>query len=464
MAGSTDEGAVAGEVSQGARYGSLALLTLLVTVSILDRQIISLMIEPMKRDLGVSDFEISLLQGMAFGLLFAFLAMPMGFLVDRFSRRKIIFFGVTCWSIFAISCGLARNYGQLLLCRMGLGIGEATLSPASFSLLASLFQRQHLGLALSIFSTGSAIGAALSFSVGGILVEMLEKTDGLVLPIFGALKSWQAAFVLTGLPGLILAGFVFLVKEPARPRTPASAEAAASKASGFARLMRRHWRYYVCHFLGFGLIFMLAYGLVAWFPVYLIRVHQAPVSLVGLIMASSTIVTTAGFVFSGWLSDRLYRGGMADAHLRYFAVTSLLCAVVGGLFFGAKGTMVFAVCVYLVITFMQALAGVAAGHLQIATPAKFRGRISGIYLLVTNLMGITMGPSLVAFCTDYIFGDPLLVGRSLALTFGVIAPLASVLLWLGFRPARTAVADAIAHDGEAAAAPAGAGAPATEPA
>ena len=452
-----------GEVSPAARYGSLALLTLLVTVSILDRQIISLMVEPMKRDLGVSDFEISLLQGMAFGLLFAFLAMPMGFLVDRYSRRKIIFVGVTCWSVFAIACGLARNYGQLLLCRMGLGIGEATLGPASYSLIASLFKRHHLGLAISIYSTGSAIGAALSFSVGGILVDMLEKTDGLVLPVLGALKSWQAAFVLTGLPGLLLAGFVFLVKE--RPRAPAAAESAAAAPAGVARLLRNHWRYYVCHFVGFGLIFMLAYGLVAWFPVYLIRVHHAPVSVVGLIMAASTIVTTAGFVFSGWLSDRLYRGGMADAHLRYFAVASVLCAIVGGLCFGAQGTMVFAICVYLVITFLQALAGTAAGHLQIATPARFRGRISGIYLLVINLMGITLGPSLVAFFTDYIFGDPLLVGRSLALAYGAISPVAAALLWLGLRPARIAVAHAIASDGEGTAdAPLAAASSAIEPA
>jgi hypothetical protein len=141
---------------------------------------------------------------------------------------------------------------------------------------------------------------------------------------------------------------------------------------------------------------------------------------------------------------------MTDAHMRYFAVASLLCAIVGGLFFGAKGTMVFAVCVYLVITFLQALAGVAAGSLQIATPAKFRGRVSGIYLLVTSLMGITLGPSLVAFCTDYVFGDPLLVGRSLALVYAVIAPVAAAILWLGLRPARIAIAYAIASDGEGA--------------
>jgi MFS family permease len=174
-----------------------------------------------------------------------------------------------------------------------------------------------------------------------------------------------------------------------------------------------------------------------------------PVSLVGAIMAASTIVTAAGFLFSGWLSDRLYRRGMADAHLRYFAVTSVLCAIIGGLGFGARGTMLFAVCVYLVITFIQALGGVAGGYLQIATPARFRGRISGIYLLVINLMGITMGPSLIAFLTDYVFGNPLLVGRSLALAYGLISPVAAALLWLGFRPARIAVADAIAMDREA---------------
>jgi hypothetical protein len=121
-------------------------------------------------------------------------------------------------------------------------------------------------------------------------------------------------------------------------------------------------------------------------------------------------------------------------------------AIVGGLFFGATGTMTFAICVYLVVAFLQALAGTAAGHLQIATPARFRGRISGIYLLVINLMGITMGPSLVAFFTDYVFGNPLMVGRSLALAFALFGPAAALLLWLGLRPARIAVADAIASD------------------
>ncbi|WP_409456278.1 MFS transporter [Sphingomonas sp. J315] len=182
-------------VSPRIAWFSVTILLLVAIMSYLDRQIISLMVEPIKASLGVSDFEIGLLQGVAFGLFYAVFGLPIGWLVDRYSRRKIIYFGMTLWSLAAGACGLASTYTHLLLARFGVGVGEASLSPAAYSMIADLFPPRRLALALGVFATGSSIGGALAYMAGG-RADREVRGDG----CHGIARCRRAGAVAAGLP------------------------------------------------------------------------------------------------------------------------------------------------------------------------------------------------------------------------------------------------------------------------
>jgi MFS family permease len=186
------------------RYAWYVACVLMVcnTFSFIDRQVLGLLVTPIKQDLGISDTRIGLLQGLAFGLYYTLLGIPMGRLVDSGSRRTLVAAGVFLWSLMTAACAGARSFGALFLARMGVGIGEATLSPAAFSLLADYFPKGRLATALSIFSMGIFFGSGLALLLGGLIV--------------GALGSWRLTFLLVGLPGLLVALLALTIREPAR--------------------------------------------------------------------------------------------------------------------------------------------------------------------------------------------------------------------------------------------------------
>lgn len=190
---------------------TLAILVLLSALSLLDRQILNLMVEPIKRDLALTDFQMGLIQGLAFALFYALAALPLGWAVDRWSRRWVIWSGVTLWSLAASCCGLAQSFGQLLLARLGVGAGEAALNPAAYSLLSDLYPPQKLTSAMSVLMIGSTLGGGLSIAVGGAVIGMAEAGGIFRLPLLGELRPWQFVFIVTGLPGLLAALLAFVI-------------------------------------------------------------------------------------------------------------------------------------------------------------------------------------------------------------------------------------------------------------
>jgi MFS family permease len=416
---------------------SVAILLVVAVMSYLDRQIIALMVEPIRLSLGVTDFQIGLLQGVAFGLFYAAFGLPIGWLVDRYSRRKIIYFGMTLWSLAAGACGLASTYWQLLLARFGVGIGEASLSPAAYSMIADLFPPRRLALALGVFATGSSIGGALAYMAGGALIQYFEDMGATTLPLVGVLQPWQMVFLVTGLPGVFIALLMFLVPEPVRKHRAAQKE---GLDQGVVRFLRTHKRYFICHFFGFGLIAIMAYGAAAWVPAMLMRRYGLSVSEVGIWLGSAAILSgIPGFIFGGWFVDRWYAKGTKDAHLRYFIYANLIGAAAAVVAFQLTDTLWIFLLGYVVLHFLQPFTGPAVAHLQMVTPNEYRGRVSALFVLVFNLMGMCLGPPSVAFLTTYVFKDPMMVNTSLTVMYVSVALLATLLFWLGLAPARRAV-------------------------
>jgi len=432
--------AQASAASPGMAWFSVAILLVVAISSYLDRQIIALMVEPIRAALGVTDFQIGLLQGVAFGLFYAAFGLPIGWLVDRYSRRRIIYFGMTLWSLAAAACGLASTYWQLLLARFGVGVGEASLSPAAYSMIADLFPPRRLALALGVFAAGSSIGGAIAYMAGGVLIAYLEAMGAMVLPLVGTVQPWQMVFLITGLPGILLATLMFLVPEPRRTRSKARSE---DTDDGFLRFLYANRHYFLCHFLGFGLVAVLAYGTAAWAPAMLMRRYGMDVAHVGMLMGTIGMATgIPGFLFGGWFVDRWYANGCRDAHLRYFVYACLIGAGAAVVAFGVADSLWLFVPAYALLHFLQPFTGPAVAHLQMATPSEYRGRTSALFVLVFNLMGMCLGPPSVAFMTDFVFGDPAKVNLSLLSIYVAVALVAALLFRLGLAPARRAVADA----------------------
>lgn len=415
----------------------LAVLLILAALSYLDRQIITLLVDPIKADLGVSDTRIGFAQGIGFVLFYAIAGIPLGMMVDRFSRRAIIFCGIVVWCLATAACGLARSYEELLAARFMVGAGDAALMPAAYSLIGDSFARERLATAMATFSLGAIVGGAVSMAIGGGLVGFASELAG-YLPLVGPVAPWQAVFLLVGLGGLPFSLLVMLIREPAR-----SAAAGRARKGQFADLratVRANWRFYILHFAAFSVMAMPAAATAAWAATHLQRHFALPVAMVGLVLAAKNLATgTIGMLGSSMVADRLFRGGRSDAHLRLYLIAFPLAAACGALAF-TTGSLVLCVAAMALLGLVTPFIGVAAAALQIATPSRHRGTISAAFLLVFNLVGFGAGPLVTAQISDRLFAPEGNIGAALALTFAVTGPLVALLFALALGPMRRAVA------------------------
>ena len=416
-----------------AAWMALSILLLLAFVAFLDRQVISLMVGMIKVDLGITDSHIGVLQGAAFGLVYPLFAIPLGYAADRFSRRWVIFLGVLLWSIAAVLSGLAESFSTLLAARIGVGIGEAALGPAAASLLGDLFPRKRLSFVFSIYTCGSLLGSAGALAIGGAIIAWAG--DGMTLPLLGHLEPWQLAFVVTGLPGSVVALLVFLIREPPRPSRPVENGAPWSEVFAFVRL---NWLFLTCYTLGFTCLLMVTWGSLAWMPAIMQRSYGWSVGQVGATLGLFTAVLgLSGQLSNGLLVDKLFSKGFEDAHLRYYALASLVVAACG-----IAAPFASSAWAYLAIMapwkFLMNYGGVSSAALQIVTPSAIRGRMAALCGIVSSVLGGTFGPSVVAFFTDHVFHDDAKLAYSLGATTAIFVPLAAGLFWLGMRPMREA--------------------------
>lgn len=416
----------------------VAVLMIAYVCSFVDRQIIALMVEPIRRDLAISDTQMSLLMGLSFALFYSFLGLPIGRLADRGNRRRIIAVGIAVWSLMTAAGGLARNYWQLFTARVGVGVGEAALSPAAYSMIADLFPRKRLGTAIGVYSLGIYLGAGLAMMLGGWITGRVSADVSWSVPLVGSLRPWQVVFIAIGLPGLLLALWVGTLREPARGAMSGAVSTAAVPVAEVLRYVRRHARAFAGHNLGFGFVAMVNFGWAYWVPTWLQRVHGWTPQHVGLVYGFWTATFgVAGVVVGGWLGDRLASRGHPDAKIRVGLIGICGQVLAGLLFlFAPTASMEWAL---IPSTFFASFGfGAAAAAIQEISPVPMRGQISAIYLFVINLVGQTLGPFFVAGLTDFVFRDDMLVGRSLlVVTLGGLG-LAGLAFGLALAPFRRA--------------------------
>jgi len=412
-----------------ARQAWYATFVLMVayTLSYVDRQILSMLVEPIKRDLQVTDTQIGLLQGFAFAVFYTLVGIPMGRLADRGDRRRIIAWGIFFWSLATALCGVARTYGQLFLARVGVGVGEAALGPAAYSMIADSFPPERRGRALGVYSMGVYLGIGLAAIIGGAVVGALAARPPLQVPLLGELAAWHATFLIVGVPGLLVALWAATLREPPR-RTAADARAEIPLGEALA-FLRAHAGFFAAHFLGFSLLTMAFNAIVFWMAPYLIRVHGLAPGEFGTTLGVVLALGGAAGIFSGGLfADALRRRGIAGAEI-WPGIVSALAVLPLGIATAQAGSGRAALAIFAGFMFFSSFAfAAAAAALQVVTPNRLRGQVSALYLFFVNLGGIGLGSFLTGWVNDSIFADPNRVGDSMAWIVGIGAPVAALLL------------------------------------
>ncbi len=372
--------------SDSARRYTLFILVVAYTSNFVDRSIVSILLEPIKNDLGVSDTALGFLSGFAFAFLYAILGIPVAMWADRSNRRNIIALAITIWSVMTALCGLAQNFWQLALARVGVGIGEAGASPPSHSIIADLYERKKRVSAMAIYSLGIHFGIMLGFFIGGWVVEWW---------------GWRAAFFIVGLPGLVIAALVrFTLREPPRgmadgtPHEPTKLDL----AEGFGQLWRiRSMRHAV---IGGTLVAFIGYGGVAWGPAFLMRTHGMTPGEIGSILAPlGGTMGALGAYLSGKMADRM---GQRDPRWVAWIVTVCkLLALPLVVVFYLTDSLVVALIVYgPMIALSATYQGSTFAMVQTLSPLHMRAQASAIMLFVLNIIGLGAGPWVVGALSD----------------------------------------------------------------
>ncbi len=400
----------------------LIILVLAYILSFLDRNVIALMVDPIKRSLAISDGKIGLLQGLAFAIFFGIAGVPIGFLADRMRRTILIAIGVTLWSVMTVACGLASSFMGLFFARVIVGVGEAVLAPAGYSLLADSFRPKYLVRAISVFSMGGLLGSGLAFLVGGILFQYLESVPPPIT--MGSLEPWQMTFIIVAMPALLLVPCLLAMSEPARRGATTAPPPALLDTVRYIAARRRDFApLYGCA----TLLAVANYSGMAWFPTHIMRTFSMTSLEVGTSLGILQLVCgVVGTLLGAFLTERFQRH-YVNAHLRTVIVASIGAAI--GLAAPLMPTLSSTLAVWAIaLICLSAYFGSIVAALQILTPNERRGANSALMILLQTIGGLGVGTSLVGGLADLAFaGQPRGVGYSVA-CIGIGATLASALV------------------------------------
>ena len=416
----------------------IAILVLFYIVAVLDRHVIAMLVDPIRADFRLSDLKISYLMGTAFALFYAVGGLPMGWLIDRFPRRRVLYAGIALWGLAQASCGLATSFEQLFVARILTGFAEATLMPAAHSMISDAFPRNRLATPISVFSMGAGLGAGVSTILGGWLVQTFSSHGTFVLPLLGAVQPWQAVFFATGLPALIIGLLIFTVREPKRRQKKAKDD---QPLSGIFTHVRQNWRVWACLASVFATM-NIAYGsLVYWQPAYYTRFFHWSPAQYGLAIGITTgIAGPAGMLFSGKVVDRMMARGIADAALVYYRRVLLLTTPIVLFALMSANVWVYVGLIWIAQFATVNFLGFSSAAVQLIAPPHLRGRAAALFTtMIVALVGAALGSLVPAFIAEHVLHDDVRLGHSIALTFAICVPIALAGIAFGRRPFREAV-------------------------
>ncbi len=375
------------------------LLTVAYVLSYLDRSILGALVKPIKADLGISDEALGLLGGLAFGIFYGTIGVPLGWLADRWRRTWILAGGIALWSAATVASGFARGFGGLFVARMAVGVGEATLSPCAMSLIADSFPPEKRGKPVGLYSTALALAIGLSGLIGAFVLSFGDA--GVALPLVGTVKPWQFAFIAVGAPGLLLALCFLLMPEPVR-RT----------ANGTPQRFTAGFREVGQNLGALGGIALLAavMTITAYAQFFAVAAFERTFGWAAqdYLRINGTINLIAGpiVVFGfGWLIDWLRGRGVEDAAFRVlsYAFPPMVVLSAIGYFMPDGATALFVLTCGAVCT--GAITSAAILALLEVTPAAIRGQVVALYYMAISIAGLGLGPTTAGILSTRVFGE-----------------------------------------------------------
>jgi len=408
--------------------------------SFIDRQILNLLVAPVRRDLGITDTQMSLLIGFSFALFYSVLGLPFGRLADSISRPRLIIVGMFTWSLMTGGCGLINSYSQLFLLRMGVGVGEATLSPAAYSMISDSFPPEKRSVPFSVYTMATYIGGGFAFLLGGLLLRYFGSRQMFQLPVIGLIRPWQALFIFLGISGILFILVLLSLRDPSRKgaRVSKNAEGKITVAriplSAVVNYFAANGRALLSLNIGMGLAALAAYGTSAWGITFLVRNHQMTASHAGIVFGAAQILSgTLGMLTAGKAVAWLARRGYQDAYMRVaiFAIAAWL--IPGILFPLVSQTNAVIALLYVAIFFGCMPTCLIPAAIIELVPNAMRGQATALYLLIVNLIGLGIGPTAVALVTDKVFGYDAAIRYSLVIVPATAIILAEIFFVIGQR-------------------------------
>jgi MFS family permease len=407
----------------------------------LNNGVTSLLVEPVKRDLGLTDLQLSYALGFATVLFYVVIGIPAARLVDQYSRKWLMTGAVLVWSAATAACGLAQNFWQFFAARVGIGAGESINGPLCYSLMADYFEPSKLPRAIAIYNVGFTGGNALSLLLGALMIHILGGLPDIEVPLLGVVRDWQLVFILTGLVGIPIALLTASIAEPRRRNLKAASLVAGKPRAATLReviaYLFRHWRVYGPIFTGLCFTSLYMFGMASWNAALYVRTFgwsPAQAGLYsGLLNLGLALPSLAGAI---WVNDWFRNRGHADANMRVLAIGFTLAApfmilwplmpsawlalALGGV---GSALMLFA-------------APSLNSAMQIVTPNEMRGQITALYLFTMTAVGGGFGPTFFALLTKHVWGDEMLLRYTFVLSAAVLFPAAAFIYWLGVKPYR----------------------------
>jgi MFS family permease len=421
-------------------WAFVVVLALAGVVSVLDRSILNIVVDPVRGDLGLSEVQIGLLQGLAFGVFYATVGIPLGLLADRRSRKWLIVGGIALWSLATVASGFAESFGGLFAARLLVGLGEAALSPAAISLIADLFPPNARGRPISVFLMGQAAANGLGISIVSFLTDAAAAGRFERLDLVAELAPWRVAFVGCGLLGFLVIAALLPLREPGR-RTGHTSVGLLEQTRAIGGYLLMHRAIFVPLYLGFALVFLAIYGAAAWAPTMLLRVFGSTRAQLGTIFGPMTMaLAIAGPLIGGWLVDAAMRRGDSLARFRILVIAPLLM-IPSGLAVLAPNALTAMVLVAYKPAFVAVIGTTMLALLQSLVPPDMRGTAVSLTGLVNTVIGATLGPLLISIVTEQVLRDNRQVGTSIALVVIPALVLASALYAMAQRAIRRSVAD-----------------------
>ena len=400
---------------------------------------INYLVVPIKEDMGLTDFEISFIQGWGFVLAYVIFSIPFGRIVDKVNRVRVLIGGIVIWSVATAACGFSKNSWQLVLSRSGVGAGEAALTPASWSIISDLFPVERRSFPMSIYLMGPYIGQGLSLLFGAQILRIYNEPVTLFESMI--IQPWQIIFLIIAVPGIVLGLFMFTLKDPERKEGLTDEKEENESIKEVFSYVIKNIGAYMPLLIGSAFIIVLLYGVQSWVPTFLHRIHGWEHTRIGdqyglVALFAGSLGVISGPIFERYLTKLNFNPPIIILCI----ITAIALTIVGPITFLSLNSDIVLIGIFITSFFITLPLALFATSLQNITPNQYRGVVSGLYVFTVNITGYGLGPMAVAFFTDKVFKSELAIDLSMATMFLICGPISFLIFYFGRKPFARALA------------------------